>query len=373
MKKYIAFLLVVVMTLSMSVSVAATTADIPRAAGGIEGVGQVVDADLEPVIRMTLPTEANFEFFLDPAGMLGQGPGRIVFPSFSPAFISRSSTDLKLGVEYTVGGNITHVRTSDEVASANQGVAVGVVSSSVNVNDPAVAFEGSVMNYVYGNTANYRRTLFEYALPAAYFVISGTGDNARLVPYDEPNWKGTQIQLRGALNSNPNNWTGTVNMSLNIRYSFTGDVTLASTAVNRSIVDGTAHLRRVLPGEEVFQTAQQTGAPLVPVGFRVDGFTVGTVEVTSAGAGIARNIPIYPTALAPDGVPANTLVTRVQWVPDVGEPTGWQPSFPWFLWGGIGTADAFNSLNLVIAPGVTGVIEIELRDSENLRVYVVLP
>lgn len=370
MKKYIAFLIAVVMTLSMSVPVFATTPVPDPVAGQIGGRGTVVDADMDEVIRMTLPTQNSFEFFLDPIGLLGQGAGTIVFPSsFNPAFISRSSTDIRLGVEYSVGGAANLVANNAAVTGVERGVAVQVVSSAVNVSDPAADFQGiTVVNHVYGAANNWNRSLFEYVLPAGHFVIAGTGDNARLVPDDEPNWQGTQIQLRGRLNPNSNDWTGTQHMTMNIRFSFKDD--LAGLPVTSR--DGAYHLKAITPGATVFDTIEETVfGREVAVGFLVDGRTVDSVRVSSAFP-YWVNIPVYPNHLAPNGLLANTLVSRVRFVAeDETLSQDWRPYFSWFAWGG--PAGARDSLELLIAGGVAGYVELEMRDAENLRVYVYIP
>lgn len=370
MKKLLAFSLALIMMLSMSVSVAATgtTAPAPGPAGAITGEGVVIFTPPAEVLRMTLPTARSFQFFLDPFGFVGN-PGDIVFQeNFNPAFISHSTEDIRLGIEYSISGGVTVLQAAYQAGDPALGVHVEVVSSRDNVDDPAAAFVASdQVNTVHGAS---NRALAEYVLEAGDFTAARQGNVVVYEPSATPNWQGTQIQLQGTLNNTtPASWETAV-MNMAIRFSFTTDLA----GLTGNSLGNSAHLMRFRGGQEIFPTMPETDAVReVPIGFRLaDGRVVDTVRVSASGTAIPTNIPIYPNHLSPTGYLDDMIVTRLRFVADNPVYTQeWATVFPWFAFGG--PVGAHDSLNLDIAPGVSGVLEIDIGGEERLWVYVYVP
>lgn len=359
MKKLFAFSLAVVMMLSMSVSVVATTVN---TAGQIGGVGTPVVEIPDPLFRMTLPTADSFEFFLDPLGLVGGVPG-IVFPEgFNPTFISHSTEDMRLGVEYQITGNVNVLQAVYNPATDSPtSVSVQVVSSSENVDNPTKAFQGSVANDI------HNLTLVEYVLPAGDFTIVNQGGRVAWEPRETPNWQGTQIQLQGNLYGEVIQPWADATMNLSIRFSFTNDLDglIPAPAANP------VHLGRVRQGTGIFDTIPQTVV-------RTSGFLgySGIGNYTAAPA-LTRG-PVETNTVTPVGFYFDTgeyTITNVYWARgDVRIPTDAElPGAGWAYWpidpdnrAATGWFGVFFGFELTTPEPV----EIVLSSGERFRFYV---
>lgn len=242
MKKFKALLMAFIMVFSFST----VTAFASNGANGDTGSGisNVVDTQ---VISVVLPTSKNFEFTLDPQGLLGipkgesrplthtdvlNAAGKISFPSdYAPIILNKSSTDIALGVQFDIvftatDGIIPKTSSSDALNATDNSVFLATLLSTANKQntDKSNATDFATAEIVpMTGTATAEHLLFVLGKAQYIMTDTGTGHKYILNPSVTNNANGTRFRLTGSL-SKTADWSefagadATKNIGISVKY-----------------------------------------------------------------------------------------------------------------------------------------------------------
>jgi hypothetical protein len=368
LKKAVSLLITLVLVLSISFSAFASSGgDITTGTGGgtFTGGGSVEDVDMSDVFKVTLPTNINLDFVLDPYGLaslehgasgelygenglLDESEGKIIFnqPDTAITVISNSSVNLQVGIELLVTNNDTK-GTDDTADDTSDAVTVNATQYAYNATGAAYSVEETAQG-VTGNTVFIRAVTSEtnvpaintaydwpadtvtaafiplkstaqylnYYLPKANYAIANTvvdGENNYTFQQSlsNPDSQGTRIKLEGWINKYAD-WSdfkegGTKSLGITMRYAFQeGPADLS--ALSGDKVDDTAHYYGVKDNAIDFYDftvySFETAA-----GVAYTAFPASTVEVTLKVVGLNANAVI--SRIAVNGVEVNSATYTI--------------------------------------------------------------
>jgi hypothetical protein len=227
--------LIIVITMMLSISTSALASGDPNTVT-VTGTGGIVYVDTTRYI-VTLPTSAEWDFTLDPQGLVGLEPGqtvpqadlegaagRIVAGAAAPTIINRSSVPITLTASITptaaAGSGVAPTLVTTVAAvdtGTNMNVLLTVVSSAINVNDPAPApFEGThAVPLAVSGTAQS----FTYLLDGADYQYTNIAGDISFERIPTSNGNGTSLQLAGFVNKDAD-WSNFGSLGVTAVFSF---------------------------------------------------------------------------------------------------------------------------------------------------------
>lgn len=310
MKKKLAFFLAVILAFSMTSTVFAN-----GSAGTLSGAGTASVLNPSEVIAVTLPTTANFNFRLDPLGLLSMdhnwatplpvsdipGEGTILWNNFAPTFLNRSSVPIRLGVGFGVtttdaaaGVNVLGTNAVAEDTARNVFVQARTATSKVT-NTTTTLSPGQFTTVAQPLVAPGQIRLLEYVLTnAAYNVVrTGTTPNYNfglLIDPTAENASGTQVTLAGVINHRAD-WSGDVDMGIVVEWSVERNLDGQAAAPD---IANSFGLKRVTNPASIFNSIDV--APTY-------GFAAASVEIPRA---TKTAVPF----VFPDGVRVSRVTSR---------------------------------------------------------------
>jgi len=272
MKRLLALVLSFTMIFSMSMTVFASDITDPTGVESGEGEGEITNVDMSPQFKVSLPTATNFDFIVDPLGLLAMGEdatltiaellnndrnadtGKVVFKHANAATngvltttaLNNSSVNIQLGVEYMLTGDAT-VLTAANVGWDTPGGETTDVFFQIGAPEDEVITkaEGETFTPHTNSRDAIRATArhYDYIIPAANYAVTRVGNTTAWtygqVPNDSGNesgTKGVRFGFEGAVNKHAyQEWSDFAKegkeIGLNVRYAFREATTAATAGV----------------------------------------------------------------------------------------------------------------------------------------------